>query len=293
MSTGDLRAQDKKLVYDFLYCDSRRVGSFLAQFNPSGNLTAHRKTMSQADKSGSDSSVGIDLKFIKGTAGGNTSAEMTEHSEETYDPFWTGAISLLDHLERRNLLKIDMHDAAIGQLVLVSGDFSLVDLRVVKGILNSPILAEKFGVGNTAKLTAEQAAENALTLEFVKVMPHTVQAEIRCQAEEGRKFSAAWMTLDPMAMVVPPDDILMKYGHKVGRWKMLAIKDASIDDGATPDAELVRLLATKNFAQAAEERHTTSLALIAEFCAPFARKVMGRPSLFYGVTPIMIFRHVG
>ena len=170
----------------------------------------------------------------------------------------------------------------------------MADLRVVKGVLNSPVLAEKFGIGNNARVTPEQIAENALALEFVKVMPHTVQAEIRCPPEGDRKFSAAWMTLDPSAMVVAPDDILMKYGHKVpGPWKMLAIKDASLDDGAAPDAGLVQLLSTKNFEQVAEERHTTSLALIAEFCAPLARRAMGRPRLFYGVTPIMIFREVG
>jgi hypothetical protein len=282
----------RNAVYDFLYCDSRRVASFLSQFHPSGYLTAQRRISSDKTNFGSSASLGGGL--VGSSLSGKWSTEVGRQSEETYDPFWTSAISLLDHLEAGNLLKNDMHDAAIGQLLLVAGDFRLVDLRVVKAILSSPVLGEKFGVGNMAKMTPDQVAESALTLEFVKVMPHTVQAEIRCQAEGDKKFSAAWMTLNPAAMVVPPDDILMKYGHKVpGRWKMLAIKDASIDDGAIVDAGLVQLLATKNFSQAAEERHTTSLALMAEFCAPLARKAMGRPGLFYGVTPIMIFRDVG
>jgi hypothetical protein len=293
MSTADLREQDKKTVYDFLYCDSRRVGSFLAQFNPSGNLTGHRKTISQADKSGSDTSAGVDLKFVKGTVGGNKSAEMAEQSEETYDPFWTGAISLLDHLERRNLLKIDMQHAGIGQLVLVSGTLRLFDLRMMEELFKVPKLAARFGVGDTSQMTPEKAEENALLLELIKIMPHTVQAQVFCPEQPGRAFSAAWMTLDPAAMVIPPQDILVKYGNWIaGDWKVLAIKDAPVDAGPQIDPELLQLFNTMDFGDAAEKRHSTPVAILAEFLAPIARKAMGRPGAFYGVTPVMIFREV-
>ena len=72
-------------------------------------------------------------------------------------------------------------------------------------------------------------------------------------------------------------DIMTKYGHVLqGAWKMLAIKDAAIDSGPMIDTELQELIKV-NWDQAAEKRHSTVLALLAEIIARVARKTMGRP----------------
>jgi hypothetical protein len=281
----------RKIVYDFLYCDTRRVASFLAQFNPAGYLTGQRRTSSSSHKLAGNLSVS--LPTLGSSGGGDISREKGQASEETYDPFWVGAVSLLDHLEGRSLLKSDMHDAGIGQLVLVSGNLRFFDLRMIKEVFQVPKLAARFGIGDTTRITPEKAEENALVLELVKIMPHTVQAQVFCREQPDKAFSAAWMTLDPTSMVVPPQDILVKYGHWVaGDWKVLAIKDAPVDAGPQTDPELMQLFQTMDFGDAAAKRHSTPVAILAEFLAPIARKAMGRPGLFYGVTPIMIFREV-
>ena len=288
----DLREPKMRSVYDFLYCDTRRVGSFLAQFNPSGHLTEQRKTRSQADKSGTDSSVGFDLKIIKGATGGNTSAEQAEQSEETYDPFWASAITLLDQLESRSLLRRDMRSARVGQLVLLAGGLKLLDLRILKSVWDVPLLTKTF-VGTAAGRTQAEIDDSALTLEFVKGMPHTVQAQIHCSPEGEVPASLSWMILDPSGLVIPPSDILMKYGqHVPGLWSLLAIKDADPDVVAPVDEQLKQELATGSWTTAAAKRYTTPLSLIADTLAPRARAAMGRPGAYFGVTPIMIFREV-
>jgi hypothetical protein len=280
-------------VFDFLYCDARRVGSFLAQLNPAGNPTGKRTTKSSQQISGDNTALGFDIKIVKGSAGTDLSMQSGQQSEETYDPFWTGAVTLLDQLKIREILQSDMHKAGIGQLVLLSGTIKILDLRVLKAIWDIPSLKAKFGIGDSSKMSPEQAAENELTLEFIKVMPHTVQAEFYCSETSGSPFSASWMMLDPEAMVVPPGDVLMKYGHHVpGIWNILAIKDAPVDNGPILNEELMQQAAETNWGEVATKRHSTALALIAEFLAPAARRAMGRPGAYYGVTPIMIFRQV-
>jgi hypothetical protein len=231
--------------------------------------------------------------LIGSSLSGRWSTETGQQSEETYDPFWASAVSLLDHLNGRNLLNQDMHNAGIGQLVLVSGRLRLLDLRIVKDAFLVPKLAARFGIGDTTRMTPEKVEENTLALELVRIMPHTVQAQIFCPQQDDKAFSASWMTLDPAALVVPAADLLVKYGHWVGDWKLLAIKDAPVDGGPQADPELVQMFKTMDFGDAGEKRHSTPIAIFAEYLAPIARKAMGRHGSFYGVTPIMIFREIG
>lgn len=113
-------------------------------------------------------------------------------------------------------------------------------------------------------------------------------------ADEESVGNNIWMTLDPAAMVVPAEDLLLKYGLSVsGRWKMLAIKDASADEGAEIDFGLMSSIHALNYGEVAEARGTTTIALFSEVYSPFARKLLGRPGAFHGVTPILIFREIG
>ncbi len=85
----------------------------------------------------------------------------------------------------------------------------------------------------------------------------------------------------------------MKYGDRVpGTWNMIAIKDAPVDGGPIVNTALAAQTATKGWATVADENHSTVLAMFAEFLSPIARKAMGRPGAYFGVTPIMIFREI-
>lgn len=107
-------------VYDFLYHDARRVGSFLAQFDDAGLL--QQVTQSEGAYRGSK-------RGWKAAAGGsmptvgsiNVSAERGpekgafEASERVYDPLWTNARTLLDFLGERGMVRRELEGARIGQ----------------------------------------------------------------------------------------------------------------------------------------------------------------------------------
>jgi hypothetical protein len=66
MSKKDEKASEKELdepqndsVFDFLYCDSRRIGSFLAQFDDSGHLEkiVQRESAAKSAKRGYEFNV--------------------------------------------------------------------------------------------------------------------------------------------------------------------------------------------------------------------------------------------
>lgn len=110
-------------VYDFLYHDAQRVGSFLAQFDDAGLL--QQVTQSEGAYRGSK-------RGWKAAAGGsiptvgsvNISAERGpekggfETSERVYDPLWTNARTLLDFLDERGMLRRELGDARIRWKVL-------------------------------------------------------------------------------------------------------------------------------------------------------------------------------
>jgi hypothetical protein len=230
---------------------------------------------------------------MQASAEDQTAAQSSHLLDSSYDPFWGNAIALLDQLKERQLLNLDLHTAGVGELVLLKGQLKILDLRMLQQGWDMPMIMSKLGLGDISNMTHAQIENNKLAMEIIKLLPHTVQAQIYCPAEEGREFSAAWMTLDPQSMVVSSGDILMKYGDSVpGTWNVLAIKDALIDQGPVIDLERIAKTKEIGWENAANERHTTIIALLAEILAPVARKVMGRPGIYYGVTPILAFREI-
>ena len=278
-------------VYDFLYHDARRVGSFLAQLNPSGHLQS-LKTISgtkehSAKTSTIDSKLSVAVAGIAGTAEDSAGGENYQSADKTFDPLWANALELLDQLSRRNLLVRNMHHAGLGQFVLVSGDLKVVDTALLKSAWNSPLLVAKM----TTPTEEVDAETNEFSLQLIQNLPHNPQAYFYAYDEHGEFVGGSWMTLDPGNMIVPAADLTLKYGYSLGYWSMLGIKDAAVDDGPQQDPELMELMAD-GWQKAAAARHSTPMALLAELFTPMARAAMGRPSPYYGMTPILIFREV-
>src|SRR5262245_33318773 len=144
-------------VYDFLYHDARRVGSFLAQFDDAGHL--QQITQSDAVTKGSKRGWRVGLGGGMSPVG-NAEASLelgpqqsgSETSERVYDPLWTNARTLLDYLSERDLIERDIHNARIGQFVLASGALTIIDLPMLKGAW------DKKTVGQFARAGARQVA---------------------------------------------------------------------------------------------------------------------------------------
>lgn len=288
----------KKNIYDFLYHDARRVGSFLGQLDPHGYLKSLRHSAQTGGSNETTVKVEGGASFpgiakVQGAAEDQIGEQWGRAVAGDYDPFWGNALALIDYLKDKKLLRYDLHYAGIGELVMLKGDLKILDLRLLQEGWNMPMIMSKLGLGDTSNMTQQQIDNNKLAMEIIKLLPHTVQAQIYCPEEGERKFSAAWMTLDPAGMVVPPGDILMKYGNRIsGTWSMLAIKDALLDSGPVIDFDQINKTREIGWEKAADEKHTTIISLLTEILAPVARKVMGRPGIYYGVTPILVFREI-
>jgi len=299
-------AQDGQLsgsVYDFLYHDVRRVGSFLAQFDEAGHL----QQITQSEHATKGQSRG--LRFA---AGGEIAQVGSAHidvsrtplsggseaSERVYDPLWANARALLDYLYERNMILRNLLDARIGQFVLVSGVLAVLDLPMLQQLWEMPIVQAtiKSGAGAvpssqshspnraerrrgnrlpTAQLTiAENPIEFMISL--VKYLPHLIQA--RLKVEDG---TAIWCSLREESLVVSSADLMLKHGTVLtGTWHVLGILDATPENSTEQPSDLSSVL------------DDAPLAHPARSLGPMVRQIMGRPAHAYGITPLLIFREV-
>lgn len=285
-STASVVAQDEPgsdSVFDFLYHDARRVGSFLAQFDDSGHLQQIKQTEAVAKTSGNKTTVsgatGIPVVAQGQIASDRTSGkEGREGTERVYDPLWTNTRTLLDFLDSRGMIHRDISKARIGQFVLISGSLTILDLTILKGLWEIPHVNIGFikGPANSifnAKGVAASDAGYELLLNIFKALPHSVHAGL---TDEQKRL--VWSTLKEENMVVSSSDLLLKNGVVVsGQWSMLGILDAFPDDMSTDS----------NAASLTDSPFSEILGSL----APFLRQ-LGRPQQAYGMTPLLIFRQV-
>jgi hypothetical protein len=214
--------------------------------------------------------------------------DVDQSAARTYDPLWANALALLDHLQQRAMLTSNVHVANVGQFVLATGPLKVLNVKLLESIWGTSA-ASQMNALNTAALSAQEQVNNLLGLEIIQRMPHMIQAQLLAQQEPA---SLSWMALDEDNLIVPASTLMMKYGPWIGGdWSVLAIKDAELDNGPVIDAELGGLMGG-DWEAAADARSSTPFALLAEMIAPIARRMMGRPAGFYGLTPVLIFREV-
>jgi len=266
-------------VYDFLYQDVRRVGSLLAQFDPSGHLQSikHLDGYSESSESGKHLKPTLNLAAVKieGSADDKASESNSHSAERAYDPLWVNAISLLAYLQNAGLMKRHLNDARLGQIVLASGSLQVFDLAILQRLWPEPKLLQdvltQLGVkDSSARQTPKKRTE---ILKLLSVMPHPVQAVLNTGEQ------TIWAVLNDLGLETPAASIFLKYGTQVeGEWKMLGILDAFPDSetGADP---------------AKDTLGTNNLLDLMTRLNPLARR-LGRPATAYGMTPLLIFRQI-
>ena len=101
-------------------------------------------------------------------------------------------------------------------------------------------------------------------------MPQAIHAQFLT------KDAFLWSSLQPAGLNIPISDLTLKYGGTVsGSWKVLYILDAWADTGEAPD--IVGWSGGPVIDSVLGAMHAL-------------RTLMGRPSNWTGVTPLMIFR---
>lgn len=322
MSKNDKKASEKELdelknasVYDFLYCDTRRINSFLAQFDDAGVLEKiiNRDSISKGGKRGWKINVGGNA-LVSGTGGSVTggyevspSAQGSESSERVYDPLWANALAFLDYLHEDNMIERDLAVARIGQFVLVRGRLSVMDLSLFKGMWGVPVIrkaitsgqnlnlpeptqtrqqrrqSERNGIPSKQKEEADQALDAGMAL--IGLLPHAIQARLVA----GGNGAVIWTSLKEDSLVISAADLTLKHGTSIaGEWVMVGILDAF------PDADADGNLTAEGIASV----HQTTVLSDSPFgdlmlsLTPVLRPMLGRPFAAYGMTPLMIFREI-
>ncbi len=283
-------------VFDFLYHDSRRVASFLSQFDNNGLLTGvtQADSVTKGSKRSKKVGLGADLPII---GGGTVEFEIgpgdsgSQSLERAYDPFWTNARLFLDFLTEKNLLQRDLDEANIGQFVIAKGYLSIQDLAMFKDAWKLPSIQRKVkagtGVQKVANMTAAQKAahreeqENTdLFLDMMQIMPHSVHARM---VTSGDATKLIWCTLNQAYLVAPASDITLTYGATMsGEWSIVGILSAH-PEYLTPDFDQSEEFNDPGLMQ-------SIVGQVSKLLAPIVRVALGRPAAAHALTPLLIFR---
>jgi hypothetical protein len=282
-------------VYDFLYHDARRIGSFLAQFYEAGLLQSVKQTIgteqAEQTKYGGQSGLNAVVR-IGGQFERQAGATNKDALERQYDPFWTHALTLLELLSNRGMIHHQPSHAAMGQFVAVKGTLLISDVGLLKAVWDNEKLRKFYidqeietAVSKISILEGQKREEvrkvTEYALELVQGLPHTLQARLLSE-----KFPV-WCTLSPESLVGSASDIVLKHGPSIaGEWSIVGILDAYPyqHGGEVVDGQpMVNLIA---------EAAGHGAGQVALRLANQARTFMGRPPGYYGVTPLLIFREI-
>jgi hypothetical protein len=293
---------EDRSVYDFLYNDHRRVGSFLAQFGV-GHL--QQLTQTKEAERGSERSSTVEGKGgVPGVAAGSiknaeqTSLAAAEGSVRVYDPLWSNARALLNHLHENELIERDISSAAVGSVVLASGALNIIDLGMIKAMWALPSIQRSVHAGGQASAMEPgnrqdrraQTKRNKpevrdpnteLLLEVLPVLPHSLNILLHGAA------GTAWGTLDEEHLVGRSSDLVLKHGATIsGEWHVLGILDAQPDF-----SNLEQIIGEQEF-DVGGFLNNSLIGQISNLLAPIVQFLLGRPTAAYGITPLMIFREI-
>lgn len=271
-STAESGLQEKNSVYDFLYQDVHRIGSFLSQFDPNGHLQSSTRSnsLSQNRSASEDKSLTGKLPIVAEgkVANSHSNSEFNKNdSSKTYDPLWQNSLALLDYLEQRNLINKNILNSHIGQFVLVTGKLVILDIGFIQRILKDTSL-KKTVVQNAAGGKNNKSSMN-LGIEIFGSIPAAIQAHLHSPD------ISAWSTLKSEGLSLSTDDLHLKHGPSIaGEWNILGIIDA-LPMNDEPDIS----------------RYPLFLRNFNEFFGEI-KKLCGRPSNYFGITPLLVFRKV-
>ena len=299
-SSGEEGDSNDHSVLDFLYHDSRRIGSFLSQFEPDGHLLqiTRSKDGAEGKKDTSATEVKGSLAVASGAYTGTTETtlDLARGYARVFDPYWANARAFLNYANQNSLFVTDVTKARFGQLLHAKGHLGVMDIKMLRHAWDVKTIQTqiKSGVGANgpahtaaAKAAKKKAEQNAdFMIDMLKIMPHAVQAFFA--TEDGQRI---WGTLAEENLVTPPGDLALKHGIMVaGEWNLVAILDA-MPSCHIPDEDY-ETQAQQAVVQTLNLLGSSPISQIAVHVAPAAKLLLGRPQSSYGVTPLLIFREV-
>jgi len=291
-------APKENSVYDFLYQDVRRVGSFLAQFEEYGVRQAVKATESVGQtstlKGAAMGTLGLPTVMGGSASVDSTVADETKDlAEHTFDPLWANARRLLDYIESGDHLETDLWEATIGSFVEIKGSISIVDLHYVQSILKNANLrrtfVEQFAKSKGLGKNSQSLKDFNNNFDLITSLPHGIQLTVYDHSDD-ESLVQAWSTISHESLTATAADLMLKHGVVLRghSWRVIGILDA-LPDFRIPSAEDPE---PKTLDEIAVDMIPNDFVKIAANLAAVARDLIGRPRTMFGVTPILIFREV-
>lgn len=123
--------QSTKSIFDFIYIDQGRVSAYHSQLFDMGALKFVNESTQTGD--GSESRGYADAAGFVG--GSYTSVGSTQRRlERQYDASWVGSLNVLSELDNLGYINHSLEDARIGELVLLKGSLSVLDIRIFRHV---------------------------------------------------------------------------------------------------------------------------------------------------------------
>jgi hypothetical protein len=280
--------QENDSVYDFLYHDVRRVGSFLGQFDPNGHLQSLQTTAAtgRSAESKADVEVSAGVPLVASAKGAHESKEV-EHwdraGQRTYDPLWGNALAFLDFLTQKDLISRDLGKSRIGKFVLSTGTLRVFDGQIAKNIFDSATIMQLA----SGMIPGPMQQAHAQGTESLRMLTPVIQATV------NDRTNTVWMTLSPDSMITTPHDLALKHDIEIaGEWSVLGIVDALPDKDPLPVPTVIPPNDPAAMNAALASYNTNMAGFMALMNAIQARSFMGRPMGAFGITPLLIFREV-
>lgn len=258
---------------DYAYIDTVRLSHYYGQLSQYGLSTQTKRTFKTIGKD----TAKVGVKALVATGEGATERTSEEWYENQTDPAFSRPQETLDALYDAGFIHSGLTDSRIGTLVLIKGQLSIFDLRLLREMWQ--FMGDLLAKEQTSHIAKEldrqkQAArvkkEMDSLAQMIAKIPHAVQGTF------ANDDGAAWFTLKPEFMLINPEDITFKHGCDLdGEWHMLGIIDAlPVTAEVAPRRPVIESDVEAGF-------RTMLVAIRAGF---------GRPPARHGITPIMIFR---
>ncbi|WP_410685919.1 hypothetical protein [Avibacterium paragallinarum] len=242
---------------DFIYIDQIKTRNFLAQFVNKGVLSAFKEEFIESDASASK--LGVNKVFIAEKSG---QQQDTQKYAREYDTSHSLPLTLLDLLSEHSFIKQSISDAAIGNLLLISGEYRIFDTSLLEKVI--PVAGMVAGKSKKNISQEQQAINKALAL-----FPKNLQIDLI--DDNDVKY---WVPLKRENLLINIDDLLLANGtYNADKWFILGILENM------PSNHLEN------------NRFNDAKAVLSEMYNPM-REIVGRDTESYSITPILIFRKI-
>lgn len=272
-SSAEHDSQEEKFLIDFLYVDRPRLATLSAQLFTDGHLLSSKTQSIQAAESAYK--IGGSVKILSGDT--SSVDKVQESIERQFDATWAAPLNVLRELNALGYLDATVDQAALGQVVIASGQIQILDLRMVQKLWKPILQIEAKKAANNANKTDRAAItkasqENIEIAGIVEQLPHMLQLRVYADSD------TCWGTMEPEGLTINPADLAFKHGaYMPGDWKILALLDAR---PSTAEYDLVQAVIRGS--------NAVELGLLQMYNG--LRQMLGRGEEEYGITPLAIYR---